>query len=170
MMRRARLKPVAWTARAGRGELTSWRSCCGWCGCRCEQSTKSELPCVDGFDGGGGDGEWPHPTQGVEMGGYDSLTRPPLVFKLVLYIVVPCTFTLMLKTFPTRGSSVKQGWKFALWLFGQIASFLTKKSESLVLSFKTSKSFLCVFCKEQCDRFALIALYKSKANKCDINF
>ena len=55
-MRRARLKPVAWTARAGRGELTSWRSCCGWCGCRCEQSTKSELPCVDGFDGGGGMG------------------------------------------------------------------------------------------------------------------
>ena len=56
MMRQARLKPVAWTARAGRGELTSWRSCCGWCGCRCEQSTKSELPCVDGFDGGGGNG------------------------------------------------------------------------------------------------------------------
>jgi hypothetical protein len=56
MMWRARLKPVAWTARAGRGELTSWRSCCGWCGCRWEQSTKSKPPCVDGFDGGGG--EW----------------------------------------------------------------------------------------------------------------
>jgi hypothetical protein len=65
MMRRVRLKPVAWTARAGRGELTSWRSCCGWCGCLWEQSTKSELPCVDGFDGGGGMGSRPSGSLGA---------------------------------------------------------------------------------------------------------
>ena len=42
MTRRASLTPVVWTARTGRGKMTSWCSCCGWCGCRWEQSTKSD--------------------------------------------------------------------------------------------------------------------------------